>query len=88
MGRGFCITHSVGIQLHRLAGTEWLTALLVWSAVFEVENWRSMVSSCVAAGSNQTCKDGVSLFTFPKNTQLRKRWVDQVKRTRDKWEHS
>ena len=45
-----------------------------------------MVNSCVAAGCNRTCKDGVSLFTFPKNTLLRKKWIDQVRRTRENWE--
>ena len=45
-----------------------------------------MVNSCVAAGCNRTCKDGVSLFTFPKTTLLRKKWIDQVRRTRENWE--
>ena len=38
-----------------------------------------MVNSCVAAGCNNTCKHGVSLLTFPKNSQLRKKWINQVK---------
>ena len=45
-----------------------------------------MVNSCVAAGCNKTTRDGVHLFSFPKDLQLRKKWVDQVRRTRDKWE--
>ena len=45
-----------------------------------------MVKRCVAAGCSNTYKSGVSLFLFPKDAQLRKKWTDQVKRTRDKWE--
>lgn len=46
-----------------------------------------MVCRCVAAGCNKTHKDdGVSLYLFPKDVALRKKWADQVKRTRDKWE--
>ena len=45
-----------------------------------------MVRTCVAAGCNNTNKDGVNLFKFPKEKTLRKRWADQVKRHRDKWD--
>lgn len=45
-----------------------------------------MVKRCVAAGCSKTYKDGVSLFLFPKDPQMRKKWADQVKRTRDKWD--
>lgn len=45
-----------------------------------------MVKRCVAAGCDNTYKDGVSLFLFPKDPKLRKQWADQVRRTRDKWE--
>lgn len=44
-----------------------------------------MVWRCVAAGCSLTHKDGVSLFYFPKDPALRKKWADQVMRTRDKW---
>ena len=44
-----------------------------------------MVCRCVAAGCSHTFKDGVSLYKFPKDSGLRKKWVDQVRRTRDKW---
>ena len=45
-----------------------------------------MVWRCVAAGCSLTHKDGVSIFHFPKDPVLRKKWADQVRRTRDKWE--
>ena len=45
-----------------------------------------MVNRCVAAGCSNTHKDGISLFKFPKNPHLLKKWVEQVRRTRDKWE--
>jgi hypothetical protein len=44
-----------------------------------------MVCRCVAAGCNKYHKDGCSLFLFPKDAGLRKKWTDQVRRTRDKW---
>ena len=44
-----------------------------------------MVKSCVAAWCNTTCKDGVSLFSFPKNPELKKKWGEQVSRTRSGW---
>ena len=44
-----------------------------------------MVCRCVAAGCNNTQKDGFSLFLFPKDARLRKKWADQVRRTREKW---
>ena len=45
-----------------------------------------MVKRCDAAGCSSTTKDGVHLYGFPKDPGLRKKWGDQVKRTRDKWE--
>lgn len=45
-----------------------------------------MVKRCVAAGCNNTHKDGVSLHSFPSDMALRKLWVDKVKRYREKWE--
>ena len=45
-----------------------------------------MVKRCVAAGCSNTYNAGVSLFLFPKDLQLCKKWTDQVKRTQDKWE--
>ena len=53
----------------------------------ELENCRLHDSLCqrrVAYGYGNTNKDGVSLFTFPRDVSL-KEWADQVKRTRDKW---
>ena len=45
-----------------------------------------MVKTCVAAGCSNTYKEGVSLFHFPKDSVMRKKWADQVKKIRDKWE--
>ena len=45
-----------------------------------------MVQRCVAAGCSSTHKEGVSLYSFPKDAGLRKKRAEQVKRTRDKWE--
>ena len=42
-----------------------------------------MVKTCVAAGCNIS---GVRLLKFSRDKALRKKWVDQVKRHRDKWE--
>ena len=44
-----------------------------------------MVNQCVAAGCTNKHRDGVSLFKFPQDPDLRKQWIAQVKRTRDKW---
>ena len=35
---------------------------------------------------SSTHKDGVSLFLFPKDSNLKKKWANAVRRTRDKWE--
>ena len=49
--------------------------------------WQSAMSKrCVAAGCSSTHKDGVHLYGFPKDSGLRKKRADQVRRTRDKWE--
>lgn len=45
-----------------------------------------MGKKCVAVGCSNTHKDGVSLFKFPRDPHLCKRWTDQVKRTRAQWE--
>ena len=45
-----------------------------------------MVKRSVAAGCSKTYKDEVSLFLFPKDPQMRKKWADQVNRTKDKWD--
>ena len=41
---------------------------------------------CVAGGCSSTCKDGLHLYCFPKDPELSKVWVDEVKQTGDKWE--
>lgn len=47
-----------------------------------------MVRKCVAAGCSNTHSDRISLFKFPKDQSLCKKWTIQVKKTRDKWEPS
>ena len=42
----------------------------------------------MVAGCSNTYKDGVSLFLFPKDEELQKKWAQQVKRGRDKWKPS
>ena len=49
---------------------------------------QSMVKRCVAAGCSNTYKDGVSLFLFPKDPVIFKKWAQQVQRGRDKWKPS
>ena len=39
----------------------------------------------VPVGYSNAHKDGASLSPFPKDASLRKRWADQVRRTREKW---
>lgn len=51
-----------------------------------------MVKNCVAANCSNTYGHGVSLFKFPKNPELRQKWIKNVQRTRANWsgpgEHS
>ncbi|XP_064390936.1 uncharacterized protein LOC135338779 [Halichondria panicea] len=44
-----------------------------------------MVNRCVAAGCSNTPSEKVSLFKFPKDAGLRKKWEKQVQRTRAQW---
>ena len=44
-----------------------------------------MPNCCIAAGCSNTSNiEGVSLFKFPKDESLKREWIEQVKRTRDK----
>ena len=45
-----------------------------------------MVKRCVAGGCSSTHRDGLHLYKFPNDPELKKKWAYQVKRTRDKWE--
>ena len=50
-----------------------------------------MVNRCVAAGCSNTPSDRVSVFKFPSDGVLRRKWEKQVQRTRSQWkatEHS
>ncbi len=44
-----------------------------------------MPKRCAAAGCSNTYKDNISLFLFPKDDDLRSKWIKQVKRTRAEW---
>jgi hypothetical protein len=44
-----------------------------------------MGKRCVAANCDSTHKDGVSLFTFPKDAHVRARWNKQIRKTRADW---
>ena len=44
-----------------------------------------MVKSCITAGCSNQLKDGVSLFKFPTEKNLRLKWTRQVQRTRAEW---
>ena len=42
-----------------------------------------MPKRCVAAGCNNSVeKEGISVYTFPKDEALKKKWTNQVQRTR------
>ena len=46
----------------------------------------TLPNRCVAYGcSNTTNVEGITTYYFPKNISLKKKWIVQVKRTRDKW---
>ena len=40
-----------------------------------------MVRTCIAAGCNNTGRDGISFFKFPSDARLRQEWSRQVQRT-------
>ncbi|XP_078495356.1 THAP domain-containing protein 10-like [Ciona intestinalis] len=44
-----------------------------------------MPSRYVAGFCCNTHKNGISLFKFPKDPELRSKWIQQVRHTRDKW---
>lgn len=44
-----------------------------------------MPKRCVAYGCGSINRDGISLFSIPKDDKLRKLWTQQVQRARDKW---
>ena len=44
-----------------------------------------MVKHCVATGCSNTYSDNLSLFKFPKDPALRRKWVKNVQRTRALW---
>ena len=48
-------------------------------------NLLTMVKCCVAAGCSNTYSNNVSLFKFPKDPVLRRKWVKNVQRTRAQW---
>ena len=45
-----------------------------------------MPKHCIAAGcTNSVTIKGISVFKFLKDDSLRRKWIAQVQRTRDKW---
>ena len=44
-----------------------------------------MPNRCVVAGCSSIPSDEVTLYKFPKDPVLRKKWIEQVKCTRDRW---
>ena len=44
-----------------------------------------MVRKCIAYGCSKSTNDGVSLFQFPKDDSLKRKWTKQVQRTRAGW---
>ena len=50
-----------------------------------LETCKNMGKKCVAAGCSNKHSDGVSLFLFPADENLRRQWTKQVQRTRACW---
>uniref|UniRef100_A0A3B5LRU5 THAP-type domain-containing protein n=1 Tax=Xiphophorus couchianus TaxID=32473 RepID=A0A3B5LRU5_9TELE len=44
-----------------------------------------MPKRCVAAGCSNYPSEHISLFSFPKDEELRNQWTKQVQRTRGSW---
>ena len=44
-----------------------------------------MVKRCIAAGCSNINSDGASLFRFPRDPLLHKKWNKKVQRTRANW---
>ena len=45
-----------------------------------------MPRRCIAAGCNTKDSEGYSLHTFPRNKELRDKWIRAVKRQRSNWD--
>ena len=58
-----------------------IVLIVVYQSCF---SWTT-VRTCIAAGCNNTNKDGISLHKFLRDSVLREKRVDQVKKHRDKW---
>ena len=63
--------------------------LPVWGVASRWRTWGdlcyNMGKSCIAGGCTNTHRQGVSLFRFPSDDRLRKKWTRQIQRTRAKW---
>ena len=61
--------------------------LWVWFHLCHRENTSSSTipARCVAVACSNTHCDRVSLFRFPRDPNIRKKWVKQVQHTRAKW---
>ena len=47
---------------------------------FRLEEKPTMVKSCVAANCSNTYGHGISLFKFPKDPELRQKWIREPER--------
>ena len=45
----------------------------------------NMGRRCIVAGCSNTTRNGVSLYKFPREVQMRKQWTLQVRRIRADW---
>ena len=85
-----CVVRRARFQPDVRKGTH--VASLAYSRIYgRRDRGKEMVNRCVAAGCFNTHSDRVSLFKFPRDAVLRRKWEKQVQRTRAQWkatEHS
>ena len=55
-------------------------------AIFIRKLYTNMVNRCVAAGCGNVATDNISVFTFPFDVNLRRKWVAAVRRNRRGWD--
>ena len=44
-----------------------------------------MVNRCCVGNCSNTLSPDISLFRFPRDEAVKKQWIEQVKRTRERW---
>ena len=55
-------------------------------AIFIRKLYTNMVNRCVAAGCSNVATDNISVFTFPFDVNLRRKWVAAVRQNRRGWD--